>query len=57
MHRNHVNVQEPCMSPVNAQEPCGQVDADPGVIWVESEQNLHLKVDCSNFGPAPNLVI
>ena len=35
-----------------SQEPCEWVDADLGVLWVESQQILHLKVGCPNFGPA-----
>ena len=27
------------------------IDADLGVLWVESEQILHFKVGCLNFGP------
>ena len=34
----------------HSQEPCEWVDADLGVL-IESEQILHLKVDCPNFGP------
>ena len=35
----------------NSQEPCAWVDADLGVLWIESVQILHLKVGCLNFGP------
>ena len=28
----------------HSQEPCEWVDADLGVLWIESEQILHLKV-------------
>ena len=31
--------------------PCEWVDADLGVLWEESEQILHLKIGCPNFGP------
>ena len=34
-----------------SQEPCEWVDADLGVLWIESEQILHLEVGCPNFGP------
>ena len=35
----------------NSQEPCEWVDADLRVLWIESEQIMHLKVGCLNFGP------
>ena len=35
----------------HSQEPCEWVDADLGVLWVESGQELHSNVGCSNFGP------
>ena len=35
----------------HSQEPCEWVDADLGILWVESEQILHLKVGSPNFGP------
>ena len=37
----------------HSKEPCEWVDADIRVLWVESEQKLHLKVGCSNFGRLP----
>ena len=33
----------------HSQGSCEWVDADFGVLWVESEQILHLKVGCPNF--------
>ena len=33
------------------------VDADLGVLWIESEQILHLKVGCPNFSPGRGSVI
>ena len=33
------------------------VDADLGVLWIESEQILHLKVGCLNFGPVQGSAI
>ena len=35
----------------HSQGPCERVDADLGVLWIESEQILCLKVGCPNFGP------
>ena len=32
-------------------EPCEWVDADLGVLWIKSEQKLHLKFVCLNFNP------
>ena len=45
----------------HSQEPCRWVDANLGVLWVESEQKLHLKVGFkfqprSRFGCLPRLV-
>ena len=34
-----------------SQEPCEWVDADLGVLWIESDQILHWKVGCPNFSP------
>ena len=36
---------------IRSQEPCEWVDADLRVLWVNSEQILHLKAGCPNFGP------
>ena len=41
----------------HSQEPCEWVDADLGVLWIESEQILHLKVGCRNFGPVRDSAI
>ena len=35
----------------NSQEPCEWVNADLRVLCIESEQIMHLKVGCPNFGP------
>ena len=35
----------------HSQEPCEWADADLGILCVQSEQILHLKVGCPNFGP------
>ena len=35
----------------HTQEPYEWVDADLGVLWIESEQILHLKVGCPNIVP------
>ena len=40
----------------HSQEPYEWVDADLGVLWIESEQILHLKV-CPNFGPVQGSAI
>ena len=41
----------------HSQEPCEWVDAGLGVLWVESEQLLHLKIGCPIFNPVRGLVI
>ena len=41
----------------HSQEPYEWVDADLGVLWIESEQILHLKVGCPNFGPVQGSAI
>ena len=43
----------------HSQHPCEWVDADLGVLWVESEQILilQLKVGCPNFGPVQGSAI
>ena len=38
-------------------ESCEWVDANLGVLWVESEQILHLIVGCPNFDPVRGLAI
>ena len=41
----------------HSQEPCEWVDPDFWVPGPESKQKLHLKSDCSNFGPFQELTV